>query len=165
MDIGPLLLRLVVGMTLAAHGAQKLLGWFGGPGLDGAARFMESVGFVPGRRNALLAGLTETVAGVLLAIGLAMPLASAALLGAMVVAASVNLGNGFFVQKNGYEYTLVLATVALSLAFTGPGPISVDGLVGLDLKGPWWGLAAATAGGLASALQIATRRRAAPRGS
>jgi len=60
MSIGLLIVRAVVGLTLAAHGAQKLFGWFGGPGLEGAGRFMESVGFAPGRRNALLAGLTET---------------------------------------------------------------------------------------------------------
>jgi putative oxidoreductase len=68
MDIGILLLRLVVGLTLAAHGSQKLFGWFGGYGLTGTGGFMEQLGFVPGRRNALFAGLTETGGGLLLAL-------------------------------------------------------------------------------------------------
>jgi putative oxidoreductase len=69
MDIGLLLLRLTVGLTLAAHGAQKLFGWFGGPGLDAIAQFFTMLGFPPGRRNALMAGLAETGGGLLLALG------------------------------------------------------------------------------------------------
>ena len=75
MAIGLLILRLVVGLTLAAHGAQKLFGWFGGYGLNGTGGFLEQLGFVPGRRNALLAGLSETAGGLLLALGLATPAA------------------------------------------------------------------------------------------
>src|SRR6266568_83059 len=74
MDLGLLILRFVVGLTLAAHGAQKLFGWFGGYGLDGTGQFMETLGFHPGRRHAALAGLTEAGGGVLLALGLLTPL-------------------------------------------------------------------------------------------
>lgn len=158
MSIGLLVLRLVVGLTLAAHGTQKLFGWFGGPGLEGAGRFMESLGFVPGHRSALLAGLTEAGGGLLLAIGLLTPVASAGLIGAMTVAASANARNGFFVQKGGYEYPIILATAALGIAFTGPGHLSLDSILGLGLVGPWWGPGAAVAGVAAAALRLATRR-------
>src|SRR6266571_698314 len=79
MDIGLLLLRLAVGLTLAAHGTQKLFGWFGGPGLDAVGQFFVMLGFLPGRRNALMAGLAETGGGVLLALGFLTPLAAALL--------------------------------------------------------------------------------------
>src|SRR3989442_9673523 len=77
MSIGILILRLVVGLTLAAHGAQKLFGWFGGYGLTGTGGFLEQLGFVPGRRHALFAGLAETGAGLLLTLGLLTPVAAA----------------------------------------------------------------------------------------
>src|SRR2546425_6048786 len=83
MSIGILILRLAIGLTLAAHGAQKLFGWFGGYGLTGTGGFLEQLGFVPGRRNALFAGLAEVGGGLLLALGLATPLAAA-----MIVAAA-----------------------------------------------------------------------------
>src|SRR5204863_4333761 len=108
MAIGLLMLRLFVGLTLAAHGAQKLFGWFGGYGLTGTAGFLEQLGFVPGRRNALFAGLAETGGGLLLALGLATPIAAAMIVAVMVVAAvSVHLKHGFFVHNQGYEYALV----------------------------------------------------------
>src|SRR5205809_541819 len=79
MSIGILILRLMAGLTLAAHGAQKLFGWFGGYGLAGTGGFLEQLGFVPGKRNALFAGLAEAIGGLLLALGLATPLAAAGL--------------------------------------------------------------------------------------
>src|SRR6185295_1672714 len=105
MSIGILILRLVVGLTLAAHGAQKLFGWFGGPGLDKTGAFLEQIGFVPGKRNAVLAGLAEVGGGLLLALGLATPIAAAIVLSVMLVAAiSAHWKQGFFVQNHGYEY-------------------------------------------------------------
>jgi DoxX len=86
MDIGVLLLRLTVGLTLGAHGAQKLFGWFGGPGLDGTAKGMEMLGFFPGRRHALMAGLTEVGGGLLLAPGLMTPVAASIVFAVMLVA-------------------------------------------------------------------------------
>ena len=159
MSIGLLLLRVVVGLTLAAHGAQKLFGWFGGGGIDAVAGHMEGLGFVPGRRSALLAGLAEAGGGTLLALGAVTQLAAAMLVGVMTVAiVSVHLKQGFFVIQGGYEYPMVLGLSAASVAFVGPGRISVDALLGLDLAGARWGLAALLLGIAGGALQLATRR-------
>ena len=127
MDIGLLLLRLTVGLTLAAHGARKLFGWFGGPGLDAIGQLFVTLGFHPGRRHALIAGLVETGGGLLLALGFLTPAAAAAAFSVMRVAgASVHLNQGFFVTSGGYEYTLVLGVAGLTVAFTGPGSLSLD---------------------------------------
>lgn len=159
MAIGLFLLRLAVGLTLAAHGSQKLFGWFGGYGIDGTGTALASMGFVPGRRSALMAGLAETGGGILLALGAGTPLAAAILLGVMVVAiVSAHLKQGFFNSNGGYEHPLVLGIAALSLAFTGPGPLSVDALLGLDLSGAGWGLAALVAGLAAGSVQLAIRQ-------
>src|SRR4029453_1279034 len=103
MDIGFLLLRLTVGLTLAAHGAQKLFGWFGGPGLDAIGQGFAALGFHPGRRHALLASVVEIGGGLLLALGLFTPLAAAIVFSVMVVAGvSVHLKKGFFLAQGGY---------------------------------------------------------------
>src|SRR5256884_5627818 len=142
MSIGILILRLAIGLTLAAHGAQKLFGWFGGYGLTGTGGFLEQLGFVPGRRKALFAGLAEVGGGLLLALGLATPLAAAMIVAVMVVAAvSAHLKHGFFVHNQGYGYTLILAIAALSVAFAGPGPVSPDAVLGWRDAGDGWGLA------------------------
>ena len=110
MDIGLLLLRLTVGLILAAHGSQKLFGWFGGPGLDATGEGMAALGFQPGRRHALMAGLTETGGGVLLALGLFTPAAAAAVRHVMLVAGvSAHFRQGFFITNGGCEHTLLLA--------------------------------------------------------
>src|SRR5438128_11216756 len=97
MDLGLLLLRLTVGLTLAAHGAQKLFGWFAGPGLDATGTILETLGFHPGRRHALMAGLVEADGGLLLALGWLTPIAAAVALSVMFVAGmSVHVKQGFF---------------------------------------------------------------------
>jgi putative oxidoreductase len=160
MNIGLLLLRLVVGLTLASHGTQKLFGWFGGYGLSGTGGLMESLGFVPGRRAAFFAGLAETLGGLLLALGLATPLAAAIVIGVMGVAvATVHISKGFFATGGGYEYNLVLATAALSLAFIGAGAYSLDAVLGLSRNGLGWGLGALALGLVGAALQLASRQR------
>lgn len=159
MSIGILILRLVVGLTLAAHGAQKLFGWFGGPGVTKTAAGFEKLGFVPGRRKAFMAGLTEIGSGLLLALGLATPAAAALVFAVMVVAGvSAHLKQGFFLQNHGYEYTLILGLAGLSVAFTGAGSLSLDALVGLSLAGARWGLAAFVVGLGGAALQLAGRQ-------
>jgi putative oxidoreductase len=160
MDIGLLVLRSVLGLTLAAHGAQKLLGWFGGPGLRGTAEGFERLGFVPAKRAAVMAGLAESAGGLVLVAGLLTPAAVAVLVAVMVVAgAGVHLANGFFAQNGGYEYALVLALAALSLAFTGPGALSLDAALGLELSGPAWGVGALLAGLAGGSIQLAQRRK------
>ncbi|MER5777781.1 DoxX family membrane protein [Streptomyces sp. NPDC002039] len=125
-DLGLLALRLGAGGVLMAHGTQKLFGWFGGGGLDGTAKAMEHMGFVPGRPSALAAGLGEAGGGALLALGLATPAAGAAAAGAMAGAVSVHAPAGFFAQGGGFEYPAFLGYVAAGLGLAGPGRYSVD---------------------------------------
>src|SRR5882762_1633403 len=100
MDLGLLLLRLTVGLTLGAHGAQKLFGWFGGPGLDVIGEKLAMLGFYPGRRHALMAGLVEAGGGLLLAFGLLTPLAAVLVFSVMLVAAvGAHVKHGFFVTS------------------------------------------------------------------
>ena len=160
MSVGLLILRLVVGLTLAAHGAQKLFGWFGGYGIAGTGQFLEQLGFRPGRIQAAQAGLAELVGGLLLAAGFLTPVAAAAVVAVMLVAAvSVHLQKGFFAHNGGYEYPLVLAAAAVALAFTGPGALSLDRALGIDWSGDGWGLAAFAAGVIGGAGPLLGRRR------
>jgi putative oxidoreductase len=159
MDLGILLIRTVVGLTLAAHGAQKLFGWFGGYGLAGTAQWLQSVGFRPGRRHAVMAGLVETGGGLLFAVGAATPVAAAIIASVMIVAAVlVHLKNGFFITSGGFEYNAVLGVAALAVAFTGPGAISVDGLLGYGAGGALSGAAALGIAVVGATLQLGSRR-------
>jgi putative oxidoreductase len=147
MSYGILLLRLVVGLTLAAHGAQKLFGWFGGHGLEGTAGFFGQIGFRSARAMAFLAALAET-SGLLFALGLLTPLAALGMAVAMLVAiGSVHFRKGFWAMAGGYEYNLVLAAVAVGVAMTGPGRFSLDRAFGIDddVSGLWWGVGVACA--------------------
>jgi putative oxidoreductase len=160
MDLGILILRLVFGLTLAAHGTQKLFGWFGGMGIAGTAQMMEQLGFRPPRLQAVMSGLVETGSGLALAAGFLTPLAAAAFMSVMFVATvSVHLAKGFFNSNGGFEYTLALATGALAVAFTGPGAMSVDAILGIDWSGPAWGVAALAIAVVGGGLQLAGRRR------
>jgi putative oxidoreductase len=157
---GILFLRVVVGLSLAAHGAQKLFGWFEGGGPRGTAGFFGALGFRPPLAMAIVAGLSET-AGLAFALGFLTPFASLAMASVMVVAiGSVHWRNGFWAGKGGYEYNLVLWTVAVAVAATGPGRFSLDHALGWDgaLSGVWWGtgvLVTSIAGGL---LVLSTRQ-------
>jgi putative oxidoreductase len=151
ISFGLLLVRLVVGLTLAAHGYQK---FYGGGRIPGAARWFESIGMRPGRLHALAAASTELGAGVLLALGLLTPFAAAGFVGVMLVAVwTVHRSKGFFLTGGGWEYNLILASVAVGVAVAGPGRWSMDNAVGLHVSGLWGlllsaGLGAAAAGGL-----------------
>jgi putative oxidoreductase len=159
MSIGLLILRLVVGLTLAAHGAQKLFGWFGGYGLAGTGQFLEQLGFRPGRIQAAQAGLAEVVGGLFLAAGFLTPVGAAAIVAVMLVASvSVHLKNGFFAPGGGYEYNLVLGAAAAALAFTGPGALSLDQAFGISWSGDAWGAAALAAGLIGGAVPLLTRK-------
>ncbi|MGW2210462.1 DoxX family protein [Streptomyces sp. NPDC001781] len=158
-DVGLLLLRLSTGGVLAAHGAQKLFGWFGGHGLVGTGQFMESVGFAPGRASATAAGVAEAGGGVLLALGLATPAAGAAAAGAMAGAAALHVPNGFFAQEGGYEYAASLGLAAAGLAVTGPGRLSLDHVLGHVLDRSWMVPTALGVTAAAAALVIGARNR------
>ncbi|WP_371671901.1 DoxX family membrane protein [Streptomyces sp. NBC_00289] len=158
-DLGLLLLRLGTGGVLAAHGAQKLFGWFGGHGLEGTGQFFESVGYAPGKASATAAGLAEAGGGTLLALGLATPAAGAAAAGAMTGAAAVHAPNGFFNQSGGYEYAAALGLTAAGLAITGPGRLSLDHALGHAVNRSWMVPAAFAVTGLATALVVGARNK------
>ena len=152
MDLGLLIARIVLGSLMAAHGTQKLFGWFGGYGLAGTGGFFEGLGFRPGRLFATAASLGEIVSGLLIAFGLFGPVGPALLLSVMIVAAVTVHWHGVFATSNGVEVPLLYATGAVGLALTGFGRFSLDALFGL---GTLWTpaviagtLAAGIAGGI-----------------
>jgi putative oxidoreductase len=161
MDLGRLLLRLTIGGTFFVHGTQKLFGWFGGHGPDGSGQFFESLGLRPGRRNAIAAGSAETGCGVLVALGLATPLAAAGLSAVMITALRTVIWKEGFKPATG-EHEVLLAVAALALTDTGPGAPSLDSALGLERSGPGWMLAALGAGAAGSAMAISMGRRQPP---
>ena len=160
-DLGLLVLRLGVGGTVAAHGTQKLFGWFDGPGREGAAGMFEKMGFARSEEAALAAAVSETAGGSLLALGLATPAAAAAVAGTMRVAADVNRGNGYFNANGGIEFPFNLGLAAAVLGLTGPGRLSFDQLLGNRLARPWMAVAGLGAA-LAAGTVIARSRRTPP---
>ena len=131
LDLGLFLIRVVLGLIFAAHGAQKLFGWFGGYGLAGTGGFLESLGFRPGKWFATMAALAEFTGGLLFALGFLGPVGPALMLSVMTVAMiTVHRKNPFFVSTNGIEHPLMFATVAVGIALTGPGRYSLDQALG-----------------------------------
>lgn len=125
--LASVVLRVPVGTILAAHGAQKLFGWFGGYGLEGTGQFMTSVGLEPGYFMAMMAGGAEFFGGIALVLGLlTRPAAFVSAITMLVAIMAVHIGNGLFMANNGYEYALVLLVATLALAIQGGGAWSVD---------------------------------------
>jgi putative oxidoreductase len=156
IDLAALLIRLVVGGTMIAHGWNHA---FGGGRLPGTAGWFESIGIRPGRVHALVATVTEIGGGVLLVLGLFNALAAAAVVGTMTVAlVAAHAGNGFFIFRpgQGYEYVLMIVVVAVALAALGPGRISLDELTGLEIDGVAGLLTAVLLGGGGAGLVLAT---------
>jgi putative oxidoreductase len=159
MDIGLLLLRLLIGLLLVGHGAQKLFGTFGGSGIAATGGFFEAVGFRPGKAMALVASFAEAGAGLFLALGLLTPLSAAAVIGTLLVAGSTLAAKGLWALDGGYELCLLYGGSAAVLALTGPGAYSLDAALGLG-NSVWWGVGA-IAVGLIAGLVVVARARAA----
>ena len=130
-----LALRLPIGITFMAHGAQKLFGWFGGYGLEGTGGWMESIGLAPGFIMALLAGSAEFFGGLFILLGLLTRPAAIALSFTMIVAIfSVHFANGLFMANNGYEFGLALLAASISLALSGSGKLALDNVLAKKLS-------------------------------
>jgi putative oxidoreductase len=162
MDLGLILLRTVIGLLMAAHGAQKLLGWFGGHGLAGTAPYFDSLGFRPGRPFAAAAAAAEMLSGVLMALGLFGPVGPALMVSVMIVAAtSVHWQHGLFAMSNGIEIALLYGAAAAALALTGPGAYSLDAWLGLEaLSAPAVAWGALALGVISGVGMLALRRPA-----
>ena len=153
MDAGLLLARMVLGLLMAAHGSQKLFGWFGGHGLAGTGGFFESLGFRPGRFFAAAAGFSEVTGGLLLALGLLGPLGPAMIIAVMIVAiATVHIPHGLFAQNNGIEVPLLYSAGAAAIALIGNGAYSLDAALGLSWPAEviWIALGLGIVGGFAN---------------
>jgi putative oxidoreductase len=163
MSVARLAARTVIGGLFIGHGTQKLFGWFGGPGPEGTEAMMESLQLRPGKTHALLAGTTETVAGSLLAVGLATPAAAAGLTGVMTTAIrKVHLPNGPWAANGGWEYNVVLIAAVTALVDTGPGELSLDHLLGTERSGPAWALGSLALGVAAAAAVMTIGARGTP---
>ena len=161
MSYGLLVLRVVVGLTMAGHGLQKLFGWFGGPGIKGTAGFFGAIGFRSATAVAILAALAET-SGLLFALGFLTPLAALGLVVVMLNAiGSVHWQKGFWNTNGGFEFNLTLLTVAVAVAARGPARFSLDRWLGWDdnLSGLWWGVGVLATALVISTVTLATRKR------
>jgi putative oxidoreductase len=165
MASGLLLIRLVLGLTMAAHGSQKLFRWFDGPGLRGLAGYFGSMRLRPAFLMAVLAGLSEFVGGLLFAAGLVTPLDALGIAIVMVMAvATVHWPKGFFNGNGGFEFNLLIWTGAVAVAAIGPGRFSLDHAFGWDdnLSGFRWGVGVAVVSLVVGGLILATRSAAEP---
>lgn len=132
IDLGLLVLRIAVGLTLVPHGAQKLFGWFGGYGVKGTGAWLDSMGAKNGWAIALLAGIAEFFGGLGLAFGLLTSIAAAGVIAVMLGAIlTAHKGKGFFNTNGGWEFPLLIALGALAIAIAGPGAYSADAVLGL----------------------------------
>jgi putative oxidoreductase len=156
VTLGLLILRVVTGLTLAAHGSQKLFGWFDGPGPAGTAGMFTKLGFRRPAAMALMAGTAELLGGLLFAAGLVTPFAAIALIVVMLNAViAVHWQNGYFATAGGYEYNVAIIAIATAVSAMGPGTDSVDNALGIagSLSGEWWAVIVL---GVAAALSVAT---------
>ena len=149
-DLGLMIIRAVVGLLFVGHGLQKLAGWFGGHGIAGTARFMESLGLRPGRIWAVAAGAGETLGGALFALGLYNPVGTVLICAVMFMAiARAHRGKGLWVTNGGSEYPLANIASTVGVALSGPGAYSLDAVLGRTLP-----VVPVLAYGLAAALLV-----------
>ncbi|WP_246096812.1 DoxX family protein [Streptomyces botrytidirepellens] len=154
-DAGLLVVRLGVGLIIAAHGAQHLFGWWGGPGISRTAVDFARLGYPAPRLMAVCAGLTETLGGLGLAVGLLTPLAGAAVAGTMAnaVASAWKLG-----LLGGFEFPLLIGVCAAGLALSGSGRIAIDALIpGLRSQRIGYGVAALVLAAILATVTILLR--------
>jgi putative oxidoreductase len=153
MKLGRLLLRVAVGGFFIGHGTQKLFGWFDGQGLKNQAEHFDNMGLKPGIVHASAAGAAETLGGAGILLGYRTPLASASVISVMLTAINrVHLKRGPWAHKGGYEYNVVMAAAAVSLAESGPGSLSLDALRGKEKSGPRWGVFSLVLGAAGAAI-------------
>jgi putative oxidoreductase len=164
VSTGLLVIRLVVGLTVAAHGAQKLFGWWGGPGLSGFSAWLGQLGVPQERPSAVIAALAEFVGGLLVVLGLFTPIAALAVAGDMLVAIlAVHMTQGFWNANSGYEFPLVVLASMVGISLTGPGRLALDSLLGVSPPEPLtWAVTAIVVllGSLAVILASRVRRSA-----
>ena len=165
LSIGLLLIRVVIGLVMAAHGAQKLFGWFGGYGLNKTGEFFVHLGFQQGRAFATAASVTEITSGLLVALGFLGPVGPALMISVMLVAIiTVHWSNGLFAAVNGIEVPLLYSTAALGLALIGYGSYSLDALLGIAARWtPTLTLIVLGAGVIGALANVAVRGRSAPK--
>ncbi len=166
VDLGLLVVRVMIGALMFAHGSQKLFGWFNGYGVTGTGGYFDSIGYRAGATMSIIAGAAEAGGGLLLALGLLTPLAVATLAGMMVNVAVAGHGkNGFWNhnQPPGWEFPMVLGVIAATVALAGPGTYSMDRYLGLTTGFEWAGVAALGAGAGAGVLFLAIFRRPMPK--
>ena len=135
IDLSLLILQLGVGLTFAVHGAQKVFGWWGGPGLAGWEGAMAHMGFRPARLFALVSANVELLGGLMLAVGFLTPVVAAVLVAqTVVIIGQVHWANGFFNSKSGFEFPLVLGIGAAAVGLGGPSAVSIDAALGLAVE-------------------------------
>ncbi|MGP3690099.1 DoxX family protein [Streptomyces sp. IBSNAI002] len=127
-DVGLPVLRVVLGAIMIVHGTQKLFRWFDGPGVKSTGMFFGKAGYPAGEAMATIAGLTETLGGLGLILGLFTPLAAAAVVGIMINAISVKWA-GSVLGMEGVEFESLITAAAVTLALTGPGRYALDSLL------------------------------------
>ncbi len=157
-SLGLLVLRVVIGLTLAGHGAQKLFGWWGGPGIKNWTAGMNRMRIRPAGPWAWISALAEFAGGLLLALGLLSPVGSFAIAASMIVAmALVHWAKGFWNTKGGYEFTLSIIGAVVALALTGPGYLSLDQALRIHLPEPASLIVCAVAVALGVGVALGTR--------
>lgn len=153
VNLGLLLLRVVVGIVMLAHGYNHV---FRGGKIAGTGRWFESLGMRPGWMHAWMASLVELGAGTLLVVGLITPVAAAGVVGVMLVAWIINhMRNGFFIFRpgEGFEYVMTLCICGLAIGALGAGQWSVDHAAGIEFNG-WTGFIVTAAAGIGGALAL-----------
>src|SRR5881396_950424 len=161
LSIGLLLARVIIGLLMAAHGTQKLFGWFGGYGLEKTGGFFEQLRFRPGRALAAAASLAEIASGLLVALGFLGPIGPALMISVMIVAMiTVHWEHGLFASNNGIEVPLLYIVAAITLTLTGYGRYSVDAWLGIaDRWTPAFTSVVLGVGVLGGLANVAIRRR------